>query len=394
MNAISDNPPTSSPPANGNGGRARIMWILAGVFLAIGILWAVYWMLVLSVREKTDDAYVGGDRVLISSQVPGTVVGIAADNTQMVNAGQVLVQLDPTDAASQLDRAASALAQAVRQVHQQAATADQYGALIDARRRELERAQQDLAKREPLLAEQAIAPEEVRHARDAVELARAALEQAVRQSQAARALVEGVDVADNPAVLQARASYVDAWIAARRNAIVAPVSGYVAERSVQLGQRVAPGQALLTVVPLRALWVDANFKEGQLRDLRIGQPATIRSDLYGGGVEFHGRVIGMAAGTGAAFSLLPAQNASGNWIKVVQRVPVRIEIDPRDLQRYPLRVGLSTTVIVDTHDRSGAVLAATPSGAPTAGTDVYTKDLAQAGSAADAIIARNLRDPR
>jgi membrane fusion protein, multidrug efflux system len=304
------------------------------------------------------------------------------------------VQLDPTDAAQQLDRAASALAQAVRQVHQQSATADQYGALIDARRRELARAQADLAKREPLLAEQAIAPEEVRHARDAVELARAALEQAVRQSQAARSLVEGVDVADNPAVLQARASYVDAWINSRRNAILAPVTGYVAERSVQLGQRVAPGQALMTVVPLNALWVDANFKEGQLRDLRIGQPARIESDLYGGGVEFRGRVVGMAAGTGAAFSLLPAQNASGNWIKVVQRVPVRIEIDARDLQQHPLRVGLSTTVFVDTHDRSGTVLAAAPSTLPAAGTDVYTRDLTQAAGAADAIIARNLRTPR
>jgi len=380
---------SSSAPST-NGGRARIMWILAGVFAVIGIAWWIYWLLVLSVREITDDAYVGGDKVIISAQVPGTVMSISADNTQLVKAGQVLVQLDPADAASQLDRAAAALAQAVREVHQQSATADQYGALIDARRRELERASADLAKREPLLAQQAIAPEEVRHARDAVELARAALEQARRQSQAARAAVEGVDVPDNPTVLQARAAYVDSWINAHRNSIVSPVTGYVAERSVQLGQRVAPGQSLMTVVPLNALWVDANFKEGQLRHLRIGQPAIVDSDLYGGGVEFHGRVVGMAAGTGAAFSLLPAQNASGNWIKVVQRVPVRIEIDPRDLAKYPLRVGLSTTVKVDTHDRSGSVLPATVSSRPIADTDVYTRDREQATAAADAIIARNL----
>ena len=390
MNAIIDNQPV--PDTSGN--RNKILWIIAGVFVALGVLWWVWWLLVLSVRETTDDAYVDGDKVIISSQVPGTVVAIAAQNTQLVNAGQVLVQLDPTDAASQLDRAGSALAQSVRQVRQQSATADQYQSLIDSRQRELMRAQVDLERREPLLAEQAIAPEEIRHARDSVELARAALRQALQQSAAAHALVDGTDVAANPVVLQARASYIDAWIAAKRSAILAPVSGYVAERSVQLGQRVAPGQSLMTVVPLHSLWVDANFKEVQLRNLRIGQAATIKSDLYGGDAIFRGHVIGMAAGTGAAFSLLPAQNASGNWIKVVQRVPVRIEIDPSDLKKYPLRVGLSSTVTVDTHERSGNVLAATSSTRPVADTDVYTRDLAQAGATADAIVAGNLRVAR
>ncbi len=390
MNAIADN--QSTPATNGN--RSKILWIIAAVFVVLGALWWVWWLLVLSVRESTDDAYVDGDKVIISSQIPGTVVAIAAENTQLVNAGQVLVQLDPTDSASQLDRAASALAQAVRQVRQQAATADQYGALIQTRQRELARAQVDLERREPLLAEQAIAPEEIRHARDTVELARAALQQAIRQSEAAKALVEGADVAGNPAVLQARASYVDAWISARRNAILAPVTGYVAERSVQLGQRIAPGQSLLTVVPLHALWVDANFKEVQLRNLRIGQPATIKSDLYGGDAIFNGRVVGMAAGTGAAFSLLPAQNASGNWIKVVQRVPVRIEIDANDLKKFPLRIGLSSTVKVDTHDRTGSVLPAAPSTRPMADTNVYTRDMTQGAAAADVIIANNLRVTR
>ena len=191
MNAIANTPPT--PETNGN--RSKILWIITAVFLVLGALWWVWWLLVLSMRESTDDAYVDGDKVIISSQVPGTVVAIAAENTQLVNAGQVLVQLDPTDSASQLDRAASALAQAVRQVRQQAATADQYGGLILTRQRELARAQVDLERREPLLAEQAIAPEEIRHARDTVELARAALQQALRQSDAAKALVEGTDVA-------------------------------------------------------------------------------------------------------------------------------------------------------------------------------------------------------
>jgi membrane fusion protein (multidrug efflux system) len=387
MNANTDDAAAPQP----NGKRAKIMLIIALVFASLGILWGLYWFFVQSVREKTDDAYVSGDKVVISSQIPGTVVAISADDTQLVNAGQVLVRLDPTDAASALNRASSALAQAVRQVRQQSSTAEQYDSLIGSRRLELARAETDLARREPLLAEQAIALEEIRHARDSVELAKAALAQAVRQSQAAKALVEGTDVASNPAVLQAKASFIDAWIEAKRTAILAPVTGYVAERNVQLGQRVAPGQSLLTVVPLQSLWVDANFKEAQLRHLRIGQPASFDSDLYGGSVNFHGRVIGMAAGTGAAFSLLPAQNASGNWIKVVQRVPVRIEIDAADLQKYPLRVGLSLTVAVDTTHRSGSVLASAPQKRPAADTDVYTRDLDKGTAAADAIIATNQR---
>ena len=385
MNATTDN--AASPPPNGN--RSRILIIIALVCLVIGVAWFLYWDLVLSVRESTDDAYVNGDKVLISSQVPGTVVAISAQDTQLVNAGQVLVQLDPTDAASALNRAGSALAQAVRQVRQQSSTAEQYDAVIAGRRLELARAEIDLARREPLLAEQAIAAEEIRHFKEGVEIARSALAQAVHQAQGAKALIDGTRADSNPAVLQAKATYIDAWIAAKRCAIVAPVSGYVAERNVQLGQRVAPGQSLLTVVPLNALWVDANFKEVQLRHLRIGQPAVVESDLYGSAVVFHGRVIGMAAGTGAAFSLLPAQNASGNWIKVVQRVPVRIEIDPADRAKYPLRVGLSSKAEVDTHDRSGAVLASAPGTPAVAGTDVYTRDLDKGASAADEVIAKN-----
>jgi membrane fusion protein, multidrug efflux system len=386
MNANTEN----ALPAQPNGNRSRILLSIAVAFLGAGLLWWLYWYFVQSVREKTDDAYVSGDKVVISSQVPGTVVAISVEDTQLVVAAQVLVQLDPTDAASALNRASSALAQAVRQVRQQSWTAQQYDSQVAGRRLELARAQTDLARREPLLAEQAIAPEEIRHARESVELAKAALAQAVQQAQAAKALVEGAEIAGNPTVLQAKASFIDAWIAAKRNAIVAPVTGYVAERNVQLGQRVAPGQSLLTVVPLHSLWVDANFKEVQLRHLRIGQPATFESDLYGGSVTFHGRVVGMAAGTGAAFSLLPAQNASGNWIKVVQRVPVRIEIDPEDLAKFPLRVGLSLTVQVDTHDRSGSVLASAPAKRPVAGTDVYTRDLDKGAAAAEEIIAKNL----
>jgi membrane fusion protein (multidrug efflux system) len=312
------------------------------------------------------------------------------DDTQRVDAGQVLVRLDPLDAQTALARSVSALAQVVRQVRQQKSTAEEYDSLIATRQLELARATEDLAKREPLLADHAIAPEEVRHARESVELARAALVQAQRQATSAHALVDGTDVQDNPAVLQAKAAYRDAWIMAQRNAVVAPVAGYVAERSVQLGQHVQAGQALMTVIPLNTVWVDANFKEVQLRHLRIGQPAEVRSDLYGGSFIYHGRVKGMSAGTGAAFALLPAQNASGNWIKVVQRVPLRVQIDDADLVKSPLRVGLSATVIVDTTDQSGPVLASESADQPVGMTHVYTEDLEKANAEADAVVRRNL----
>jgi membrane fusion protein (multidrug efflux system) len=382
----------SIEPANpsANGKRRRILILIALVFIAIGILWAVYWVLVLSKREDTDDSYVNGNKVVISAQIAGTVVAVLADDTQLVKTGQVLVKLDPIDAAIGLNRAESALAQVVRQVRQQRSTADQYDATVASRRLDLARAEADLERRKPLVADQAIAVEEVRHAEDSVALARAALTQALQQANAAHALVDGANVADNPSVLVAKAAYRDAWITAKRNAVVAPVTGYVAERGVQLGQHISAGQALMTVIPLNALWVDANFKEVQLRHLHIGQPAEVKSDLYGGTFVFHGRVKGMSAGTGAAFSLLPAQNASGNWIKVVQRVPVRIELDDRELATHPLRVGLSATVTVDTTSRDGPVLAADTPDQFSGETQVYAPDIDKANAEADAIIHRNL----
>jgi membrane fusion protein (multidrug efflux system) len=390
MNA---NVESAAPPAPANK-RRNVLILIAVIFIVLGVLWGAYWVLVLAEREQTDDAYVNGNKVVISAQISGTVIAVLADDTQRVAAAQVLVRLEPVDAQTNLSRTASALAQTVRQVRQEKSTADQYDSVIDTRRVELVRAEADLAKREPLLADHAIAPEEVRHARESVELARAALTQAVRQSISSHALVDGTDVEDNPTVLQAKTAFRDAWIAAQRNAVVAPVTGYVAERSVQLGQHIQAGQALMTVIPLNSLWVDANFKEVQLRNLRIGQPAEVRSDLYGGSYIFHGHVKGMSAGTGAAFSLLPAQNASGNWIKVVQRVPVRIQIDDADLVKSPLRVGLSATVTVNTTNRDGPVLARESTDAPVGDTQVYTQDLDKANADADAIVRQNLRQAR
>jgi membrane fusion protein, multidrug efflux system len=386
------NAETTSPETivnGGNGKRRRILLTIAAVVLVLGAAWVLLDVIVLSKREKTDDAYVTGNQVRVSSQIPGTVVEVFARNTSRVEPGQVLLRIDDADARQALERAAASLAQIVRQVRQQQAQSGQYDALIATRELELARAEQDLARREPLLAEQAVAGEEVRHAREAVAMARAALRQAQQQAAATRALVDNVPLDQNPSVLVARAAYKDAWLQLRRTTIVAPTGGYVAQRSVQLGQRIAPGEPLLTIIPLRDVWLDANFKENQLRHLRIGQPAKIVADVYGNDVVFHGRVIGLSAGTGAAFSLLPPQNASGNWIKVVQRVPVKIALDPAELARHPLRIGLSTTTSVDTHDRRGAVLAPDPVSDVHESTTSYAQDLAVADQEALKIIHGN-----
>ena len=380
----------SGMAAKDPGKRRRALLIVAGVFILAALLWFLLWFFVLSTRVKTDNAYVSGNQVAISAQVPGTVVAILADDTQHVDAGQVLVKLDGTDADTRLAQARSALAQAVRGVRQQTSSATGADAQVVAARLDLKKAEADLKRRLPLIAAQAESPEIVQHLRDGVAQARAAVNAAEAQAAAAHAAIEGTDVAQNPVVMQARANFRAAWVAAQRNAIYAPVSGYVAERSVQLGNSVQPGQQLMTVVPLHDLWIDANFKESQLRHIRIGQPATVVSDLYGGDAEYHGKVIGLGAGTGSVFSLLPAQNATGNWIKVVQRVPVRIALDNKELDKHPLRIGLSTDVTVDIRHDQGSVLANTPTQQPVAQTDVYDQMASKADAEADRIIRANL----
>ncbi|WP_426271366.1 efflux RND transporter periplasmic adaptor subunit [Dyella kyungheensis] len=370
--------------------RRRALIIVAAVFVLAAVAWVLLWLFVFSTREKTDNAYVGGNQVAISAQVPGIVTSILADDTQRVEAGQVLVKLDNTDADVRLQQMSSALAQAVRQVRQQTESATSADAQVTKARVDLKKAQADLARRAPLVAAQAEAPETVQHLRDAVDQAQASLDAAQAQAAASHAAIEGTRIATNPAVEQARANFRSAWIAAQRNNIYAPVTGYVAQRSVQVGNSVQPGQQLMAVVPLHNLWVDANFKENQLRHIRVGQPAKVEADLYGGSAEFHGKVIGLGAGTGSVFSLLPAQNATGNWIKVVQRVPVRIALDDKELDQHPLRVGLSADVTVDITDDKGAMNAAPGNGQPIAQTTVYDQMASKADEEAEKIIQANL----
>ena len=368
--------------------------VLIGItlaFIAAGLAYAAYYFLVLAGRADTDNAYVGGNLVTVSSQVTGSVVDISAEETQMVQAGTPIIHLDPADAQVALNQAEARLASVVRQQRERYTNVEQYDAVIRQREVELKTAQDDLARRAPLAADHTVSGEDVDHARRAVDNAKAALDVARKQDSAAKVGVSGVSVAEHPLVQAARADYLAAWLAVRRNAIVAPVSGYVAKRSVQVGSRITPGVPLLTIVPLDQLWVEANFKESELRDIRVGQPATIEADMYGKKVVFHGRVLGLAAGTGSAFSLLPAQNASGNWIKVVQRVPVRIALDPKELAAHPLRVGLSATASVDITQRGSAELGAVTPAARHDITTALAVPFDDARKATDAIVAKNMQ---
>jgi membrane fusion protein (multidrug efflux system) len=321
--------------------------------------------------ESTDNAYVQGHVVQITPQIGGTVQAILAEDTDFVMAGQPLVQLDPADARVALDQARASLAQAVRQVRVLYANNATLASQVRLREAdallaqgEVDRAGDDLARRLPLAADGAVSGEEIKHVQTQLASARSALAAAQAGVMAARnqlasnqTLTEGTTLAQHPAVQAAAARVREAWLASRRTTLSAPVDGFVARRTVQLGQRVAAGTPMMSVIPLQQVWVDANFKEVQLRNIRIGQPVVLTADLYGRKVEYAGTVAGLGAGTGAAFALLPAQNATGNWIKVVQRVPVRIQLDPAQLAQHPLRVGLSMYVTVDVSRLDGKSLA-------------------------------------
>ena len=365
-----------------NGRRKLLMTLLVGVILIAAIAYGLYYFLVARFHEDTDDAYVNGNVVQITPQVTGTVIAVNADDTQTVKAGDPVVVLDGADARVSLQQAEANLAQTVRQVRGLFVNNDQYQAQIAQRQADLSRAQDDLRRRLTVAQTGAVSQEEISHARDTVKGAEAALDAAQQQLASNRALTSNTTIATHPNVLAAAAKVRDAYLSHARNTLPAPVTGYVAKRSVQVGQRVAPGTPLMAIVPLESVWVDANFKEGQLKHMRIGQPVELTADVYGSSVVYHGKVVGFSAGTGSAFSLLPAQNATGNWIKVVQRLPVRIALDPQELRAHPLRIGLSMQADVDIKNENGGQLG-------NAQNTVYqTNVFDKYGAEADAEIAR------
>ncbi|SFH48776.1 efflux RND transporter periplasmic adaptor subunit [Pseudomonas sp. NFACC45] len=381
--------PSEIAQDSSNPRKRKLMLLGLALIVVLGGLGVLAWHeLYGRWSESTDDAYVNGNVVEITPQVTGTVVSIGADDGDLVREGQVLVQFDPNDAEVGLQSAQANLARTVRQVRGLYSNVDGMRAQVKAQEAEVQKAQENYNRRKNLAAGGAISREELSHARDDLTSAQNALANARQQLKTSSALVDDTVVASHPDVQSAAAQLRQAYLTNARSTLIAPVTGYVAKRTVQLGQRVQPGTALMAVIPLDQLWIDANFKETQLRDMRIGQPVDIETDLYGSDVKYSGTVDSLGAGTGSAFALLPAQNATGNWIKIVQRVPVRIHINAQELAKHPLRVGLSTQVDVNLRDQSGPVLAQQPPKKASFSTQVYDRQLVDA----DAMITRLIHD--
>ena len=381
-------------PQGGAQKRTKILMGLAITLAAGALLYGAYWLFYGRWHVSTDDAYVHGNIVTVTPQVPGTVTLIDTDNTDYVKQGQMLVKLDDTDARSALSQAEAALAQTVRHVRSLYADESALKAQVAAQATALAQARRDYERNEGLRKVNGVSEEVYQHSRSAYQGDIAKLAATRAQLRSSRAAVSGTTLRTHPLVLQAEARVRDAWIALARTRIVAPVSGFVANRNVQLGERVEPGQSLLAVIPLDEIWVDANFKETDLAGVRIGQPVTVTSDLYGGSVKFKGHVVGLDAGTGGVFALLPPQNATGNWVKVVQRLPVRIALDESQVVEHPLRLGLSMTATIDTHDRRGAVLARAPATGPGNSTPVYGLESQGVDQVIDRIVDANAEDVR
>lgn len=395
--------PAAAPSAEPRS-RRKALGVIAVVVLLAGAGYGAYWALALQHTESTDNAYVQGNVIQITPQIGGTVMAILADDTDYVKAGQPLVKLDPADANVALDQARANLAQAVRQARTLYANNGSLSAQVVLResdvakaQTEIARATEDLNRRQSLIQNGAVSKEELSHAqtqlangKSALASAQAGVAAAKEQLLSNQAMTDGTSIEKHPTVLVAATKVREAWLASQRAALPAPVDGFVARRTVQLGQRVAAGTPLMSIIPLNQLWVDANFKEVQLRNIRIGQSVKLTADLYGKKVEYKGTVAGMGMGTGAAFALLPAQNATGNWIKVVQRVPVRVALDAAQLAQSPLRVGLSMEATVDVSNKDGKMLADAPRASAMVQTAVYESLDSGAAEEVRKIVAANL----
>ena len=383
---------TDAADAQNQRKRKLGLTIAIGLFLLIGLAWAAYWFLYARYHETTENAYVSGNMVMVNAQTVGTVEAIMADENQEIKAGQVLLKLNPTDAQVALSQAQAQLAQATRQIQNAFNNAGVANAQLSQAASAVRTAQDAVNRRAKLVPTGAVSKEEYDQALNALKQAQAAYKTANEQNKTASAQIAGTTTLNHPAIEAAKAAFRSAYINNKRLAVLAPIDGVVAKRSVQVGQQISPGVPLMTIVAANQVWVEANYKETQLANLRVGQPVELEADVYGSSVKFKGTVQGIGIGTGSSFSVLPAQNATGNWIKIVQRVPVRVNLDPEQLKQHPLRVGMSMHVSVDTNDRNGAVLGAvTGTQAPAnLQTNVYAQDEAEANQVADQIIQQNL----
>ncbi len=372
-----------------NSRQKLIWWIATAVFVFCGAAWGAYWLIWGQYSESTNDAYVNGNMIMVTPQEEGIVTTILVDNTQLVEAGQVILEIDPHDYEIAYQKTEADLAATVRLVAQMFIKVEELQAKKMAAEAELLRARLDYDHRQALVSDQSVSLEDFEHSQTTLMAAEATVVEVEKELEGVLAEVENTTVADHPQVEQAKAALRRAFLALHRCKVRAPTKGIITQRKAQVGQWVRAFDPLMALVPIDQIWVDANFREVGLKNLRIGQPVELISDMYGSEVKFHGEVVGLNPGTGSVFSILPPQNATGNWIKIVQRVPVKIQMNSLELNLHPLVLGLSMTVYVDTHQRQGLRLPQTTSEIPLYFSDVYTDELVGVEGVIEAIIKKN-----
>lgn len=392
--SIVNKEPTTTNNNHGNGEKRNwVIFTLCLVFGALGILFCLYWLLVLQFEETTDDAYVGGNSVTIMSRVAGTPIAYYVDDTDYVEQGQLIVMIDPTDYKQAFEREKSNLALAARQV--KALDEDKYAKMANValQKAQMQKALTDFQNRESLVSAQAVSREDFDHAKISLQVAMASVKLAKYELSSTIASLGTTPLEKHPSIESAKTALRIAYLNLKRCSVLAPVRGFVARRMVQAGSSVKTDTPLMSIIPLDNIWIEANFLETQLEHIRLDQPVKISVDIYGSDAPFHGKVLGIGAGTGSVFSILPPQNATGNWIKIAQRVPVRIKLDPEEVRKHPLRLGLSTTVEVNTHDRTGKVLANLPATTQVGATSIYDNSLDDVEALINEIIKINLTLP-
>lgn len=372
--------------------RSRALWWVTGVLIALGLAWGAYWFFYLQFHESTDDANANGNLVNINSAISGSVVAYYADDTDLVKEGQLLVLLDKTDYQVLFDKELATLALVVLQVRQLNDTVLANRAAVESKYTMAQRARFDYENRLELVDSLAVSNEDFIHARDAYLIAKLDLEQAEHQLHVSRDARGDMPIENHPMIEQQKGNVRAAFYNLQHCSIYAPATGFVAQRVVQVGQSVIPTTNLMAVIPKDYVWVDANFKETQLTYMRIGQPATVWFDIYGSSVKYEGKVLGIASGTGSVFSIIPPQNATGNWIKIVQRLPVRISLDPETVEEYPIRLGISAEVNVNITNQDLPRLATTPPTKPVATTDVFGIHLEEVNKIMDEVIRTNMKE--
>ncbi|MCW8418378.1 HlyD family efflux transporter periplasmic adaptor subunit [Fluoribacter dumoffii] len=362
------------------------------ILIVLFVFFFLYWLFVWRNQAYTNDAYVQGNQVYIKALRPGFVTGIYTDDSFLVKKGQLIVSLNETDSLIALEKAKKKLAKTVRDVCQAFHDVFILAAEIEVKKAELLKAQQNLKHRHDVIHVKGISLEDYQHAQDDLKATAASLKSTKNNYQKMLAFVQGTSIIEHPWVQAAAQEVRDAWVQLYRCKIYAPVDGLVAQRTIQVGMWVSPNEPLMSIIPLDQMWVNANFKETQLKKMRIGQKVTFTSDLYGANVVYHGRIVGLPGGAGNAFSLLPPENLSGNWIKIVQRLPVRIALIQDELKKFPLRIGLSLEVTANLSDQNGPLVPTTTSGAPHYITDIFQKEEAGDKNLIAEIIRTNL-DP-